>query len=157
MNKKIIELSYGAKIKPDGKGYLVTFRDISNAFTYGETHDEAILNAREVLDLMLLERIEKSEKIPKPSLPRKGEISIAPSPDVAAPVLLHLLRSETKHSMGEIARAMHVPYQSYQRMESGKNLTMKSMKRAAEAMGAVVEIRLRKINAHNIIPSLHKS
>ncbi|MDP3706240.1 MAG: hypothetical protein Q8R24_10115 [Legionellaceae bacterium] len=31
---EIIELSYGAQIQPDGAGYLVTFRDIENAFTY---------------------------------------------------------------------------------------------------------------------------
>lgn len=155
MSKNIIELCYGAKIKPDGKVYLITFRDIPNAFTNGNTYDEAIFNAREVLDLMLLDRIEKSEKIPMPSLLRRGEIPITPSPDVAAPVLLHLLRSETKRSMGEVARTMHVPYQSYQRMESGKNLTMKSVKRAAEAMGAIVEIRLRKIDAG--IRSVHKN
>ncbi|HEV2614282.1 MAG TPA: type II toxin-antitoxin system HicB family antitoxin [Gammaproteobacteria bacterium] len=144
--KKTIQLVYGAKIKPDGKGYLVTFRDIKNAFTDGETYEEAIFNAREVLDLMLLDRIEKSDHIPEPSRLRKNEVPIMPSPDVSAPVLLHLLRKDTHFSLAEVAKAMHVPYQSYQRMESsGKNLTMKSIKRAAQAMGAIVEIRLHPI------------
>jgi antitoxin HicB len=155
MNKKVIELNYGAKIKPDGKGFLITFRDIPNAFTYGDSYDEALFNAREVLDLMLLDHIEKGERIPRPSNLRKGEMLIAPSPDVAAPVLLHLLRSEIKRSMGQVAKTMHVPYQSYQRMESGKNLTMKSIKRAAEAMGAIVEIRIRKID--NLAYYMHKN
>ena len=47
--------------------------------------------------------------------------------------------------MADVARTMGVSYQSYQRMESGKNLTMKSLKRAALALGSIVEIRLRKI------------
>ncbi|MDX2165245.1 MAG: type II toxin-antitoxin system HicB family antitoxin [Gammaproteobacteria bacterium] len=146
--KKTIQLMYGAKIKHDGKGYLVTFRDIENAFTDGETFEEAIFNAREVLDLMLLDRIEKGDEVPKPTSLRKNEIPIMPSPDVSAPVLLHLLRKNTRFSLAEVAKAMHVPYQSYQRMESsGKNLTMKSIKRAAQAMGAVVEIRLHPIEA----------
>lgn len=148
MKNSLIELKYGAVIKPDGDGFLVKFRDIRNAFTEGATYSEAIFNAREVLDLMLLDLIEKGESIPKPSPLRKNEIAITPSPDVAAPALLHLLRTTTKHSMAQIAKVMHIPYQSYQRMESGKNLTMKSIKRATEAMGAMVEIRLR-IPAHH--------
>ncbi len=81
---EIIELSYGAKIESDGDGYLVTFRDIENAFTYGSTLDEAIFNAQEVLDLMLLERLEKNEEIPLPSKFKNREVVIAASPEVVA-------------------------------------------------------------------------
>lgn len=48
--------------------------------------------------------------------------------------------------MANVARTMGVTYQSYQRMESGKNLTMKSFKKAAFALGSIVEIRLRKLS-----------
>lgn len=142
---EIIELSYGAKIEPDGDGYLVTFRDIENAFTYGETLDEAIFNAQEVLDLMLLDRLEKDEEIPVPSKLKNGEVVIAASPEVVAPALLHIMRTLEHRSMADVARSMGVSYQSYQRIESGKNLTMKSLKRAAFALDSIVEIRLRKI------------
>lgn len=142
---EIIELSYGAQIQPDGAGYLVTFRDIENAFTYGETLEEAIFNAQEVLDLMLLDRLEKDEEIPMPSKLRNGEIVITPSPEVVAPALLHIMRMLESRTMADIARTMGVAYQSYQRIESGKNLTMKSLKKAALALGSIVEIRLRKI------------
>ena len=142
---EIIELSYGAQIQPDGAGYLVTFRDINNAFTYGETLDEAIFNAQEVLDLMLLDRLEKDEEIPMPSKLKNGEIVITPSPEVVAPALLHIMRMLESRTMADIARTMGVAYQSYQRIESGKNLTMKSLKKAALALGSIVEIRLRKI------------
>ncbi|OGV27868.1 MAG: hypothetical protein A3F18_03310 [Legionellales bacterium RIFCSPHIGHO2_12_FULL_37_14] len=142
---EIIELSYGAQIQPDGAGYLVTFRDIENAFTYGETLDEAIFNAQEVLDLMLLDRLEKNEEIPMPSKLKNGEVVITPSPEVVAPSLLHIMRMLESRTMADIARTMGVAYQSYQRIESGKNLTMKSLKKAALALGSIVEIRLRKI------------
>ena len=144
---ELIELSYGAKIEPDGDGYLVTFCDIENAFTYGETLDEVIFNAQEVLDLMLLDRLEKDEEIPLPSKLKNGEVAIAASPEVVAPALLHIMRTLNHRTMADVARTMGVSYQSYQRMESGKNLTMKSLKRAALALGSVVEIRLRKIRA----------
>ena len=142
---EIIELSYGAQIQPDGDGYLVTFRDIENAFTYGETLDEAIFNAQEVLDLMLLDRLEKDEEIPMPSKLKNGEIVVTPSPEVVAPALLHIMRILDQRTMADIAKTMGVAYQSYQRIESGKNLTMKSLKKAALALGSIVEIRLRKI------------
>ena len=145
MMNEIVELSYGAKIEPDGDGYLVTFRDIENAFTYGDTLDEAIFNAQEVLDLMLLDRLEKDEEIPVPSKLKNGEIVIAASPEVVAPALLHLMRTLNHRTMADVARTMGVSYQSYQRIESGKNLTMKSLKRAALALDSIVEIRLRKI------------
>lgn len=51
MSKKIssvIELIYGAKIKRDGDGLLVTFRDIKNSFTGALTYEEAIYNSQEV-------------------------------------------------------------------------------------------------------------
>lgn len=142
---ELIELSYGAKIEPDGDGYLVTFRDIENAFTYGETLDEAIFNAQEVLDLMLLDRLEKDEEIPMPSTLKNGEVVITASPEIVAPALLHVMRTLNHRTMADVARTMGVPYQSYQRIESGKNLTMKSLKRAALALDSIVEIRLRKI------------
>ena len=142
-----LSLTYPVKIERDGKGYLVTFRDITNAFTYGETREEAVLNAQEVLDLMLLDAIEKNEEIQLPSNARKGEVLVSASPDVAAPVLLHLLRIDNKITMAQVAKKMGVPYQSYQRMESGKNLTMKSIKRAARALGATVEISIRKVDS----------
>ena len=143
----VIDLTYGALIKPDGEGFLVTFRDIENAFTEGATYEEAIFNAQEVLDLMLLDRLEKDDEIPLPSLLRKDEVAISASPEVTAPALLHLIRTINHRSMADVARTMGVSYQSYQRMESGKNLTMKSLKKAALALGSTVEIRLRKITA----------
>ena len=144
---EVIELIYGAKIIPDGNGFLVTFRDVDNAVTGGKNYQEAIFNAQEVLDLMLLDSLEKDEQIFLPSEIKKGEIPVSASPDVAAPVLLHILRKMEHLSMAEVARTMEVPYQSYQRIEAGKNLTMKSLKKAAAALGAIVEIKLRKAKA----------
>lgn len=141
---RVIELTYGARIKRDDDGFLVTFRDIKNAFTGALTREKAICNAQEVLDLILLDLLEKGEMIPTPSSIKQGEIPISASPDVAAPALLHILRTISHRSMADVAKKMGVPYQSYQRMESGKNLTMKSLKKAASALGSIVEIRLRR-------------
>ena len=96
---------------------------------------------------MLLDRLEKDDEIPLPSLFQQDEVAISASPEVTAPALLHIIRTINHRSMADVARAMGVSYQSYQRMESGKNLTMKSLKKAASALGSIVEIRLRKVTA----------
>ena len=141
MDKKF-SLNYAAKIRKDGDGFLLTFRDIENAFTWASSYEEALLQGQEVLDLMLLDRLEKEENIPDPSMVKRGEIEISASPDVVAPILLHKVRIAKRKSMAEVARKMGVTYQRYQRVESGKNLTLKSFKKAAAAMGTTVEIIL---------------
>lgn len=146
MNKQVLELVYGACIKPDGNGFIVTFRDLSNVFSDGETRDEAIFNAQEALDGVLLEMVAEDLDIPFPSEVQANEQAISVSPEVAAPVMLHMLRIEIGQSIASIAQAMEVKYQTYQRMEkNGSNLTLKNLKRAARAMGATVELRLRKL------------
>ena len=65
---------------------------------------------------------------------------------VSPPVLLHQLRTAQNKTLAEVAHLLGKPYQSYQRMERmGGNLTLKSLKQAAAAMGATVEIRFHKI------------
>lgn len=134
-------LVYPASIVADGDGFVVTFRDLVNVFTEGDTYEEALFNAQEVLDLLLLDMAQDEDNIPEPSICRKHEIAIAVSPEVAVPVLLHRLRLARHYSMADVARSMGVSYQNYQQIETGKNITLKSLKRAAAALGATVKLR----------------
>jgi antitoxin HicB len=146
MKKQVLELVYGACIKPDGNGFLITFRDLPNVFSYGETCEEAIFNVVEALDGVLLEMVAEDLKIPYPSMIQDNEEAISVSPEIAAPVMLHILRLDVGKTIANLAQAMEVKYQTYQRMEkTGNNLTLKNLKRAARLMGATVELRLRKI------------
>ncbi len=47
------------------------------------------------------------------------------------------MRTQNHRTMADVASVMGVSYQSYQRMESGKNLTLKSLKREASALGSL--------------------
>lgn len=133
---------YPATVTKTAEGYEVTFRDLDNVFTYGETEEEAIFNAQEALDGVLEEMAAQDLEIPAPSAAHKGEVLVPVSPDVAGPVLLHQLRRSRNLTLSEVAQRLGVQYQSYQRMEKqGANITLKSLKRAAAAMGATVEVR----------------
>lgn len=139
--KNELSLVYAAKIVPDGDGYSVTFRGLKNVFAEGDSYEEALFNAQEVLDILLLDMAQDELDIPNPTSCRKGEIPISVSPEVAVPVLLHKLRKDQHLTQSDVAHTMGVSYQSYQQIESGKNITMKSLKRAAAALGAIVGIK----------------
>jgi len=138
-----LKLTYFANLADaEEGGYIVTFRDLPNVFTEGDTLEEALFNAQEVLDGMLAVMSSNNEEINDPSPGQDGEYPIPVSPDIAAPILLHLLRKKRSQTMANVARAMSIPYQQYQRLEHNCNMTLKSLNKAAVAMGARVEIRV---------------
>lgn len=137
-----MSLVYAAKIVPDGNGFVATFRDFDNIFSEGDTMEEALFNAHKVLDILLLDMLKDGLEISDPTPCHKNEIPVAVSPEVAVPILLHKLRQKKHFTMSDVAHTMDVSYQTYQQIEAGKNITLKSLKRAAAAMGATVEIRL---------------
>ena len=61
-------------------GFIVNFPDLPNGWSQGETRDEALAQAEDLLDEMILGRMAHNEDVPRPS-PRKGR------PVVALPVL----------------------------------------------------------------------
>jgi antitoxin HicB len=141
---KALELIYGATLSHDEDGIVVTFRDLDNVFSWGETEEEAIFNAREALDGVLNAMAAHDQEVTLPSKMQAGEIGIAVSPEVAAPVMLHTLRMQQQKSLVQVATTLGKSYQAYQRMEkTGANLTLKSLKLAAAALGATVEIRFK--------------
>ncbi len=140
-----LSLVYAAQIVPDEDGFVVTFRDLKNVFTEGDSYEEALFNAQEVLDILLLEMSRDDLEITSPSPCNENEVPVTVSPEVAVPVLLHKLRMSKHYSMTDVARSMGVSYQNYQQIEAGKNITLKSLKKAAAALGAFVEIRFHEL------------
>lgn len=138
-------LAYPAKITEEDGGFSIVFRDLPNIFSEGDTVDEAVFNAREVLDILLIDMVQDELDFPLPSAARKNEILIAASPEVTVPVLLLKLRKARHYTLADVANSMGVSYQNYQQIEAGKNITLKSLKKAAAALGATVEIQLHSI------------
>jgi antitoxin HicB len=145
MNKPI-SLVYAAKIEQEDNAFVVTFRDLPNIFTQGDTYEEALFNAQEALDILLLDMANDDLEFADPTPCEAGEIPVTVSPDVAAPVLLHKLRKLRHCTLTQVAKVMNVSYQSYQQIENGKNITLKSLKKAAAALGATVQITFNPID-----------
>lgn len=143
---KQLSLCYPAKITHDEDGYYVEFLDF-DTFSEGDSLEEAIFNAQEALDVTLLGLVDTDQIIPKPSLlhNNKNIYTVSASPEVAVPVLLYLSRKEENKTISDVAHAMDISFQRYHDIESGRNITLKTLKRAAAALGATVEIKFNFI------------
>lgn len=118
-----------------GGGFLVQFVDFKEAFTEGDTEEEAAFNAAEVLSLVLEQRINDGKEIPPPS-PRKGRRTACPQAGVQVALLMRHAREEQGKSLADMARALHTSWPSAQRLEQpGSNPTLKQLEKAAAALG----------------------
>ncbi|MBK1719883.1 type II toxin-antitoxin system HicB family antitoxin [Thiocystis violacea] len=74
-----MDIRYPALLTPqDSGGYCVQFVDLEEAFTEGETLEEALFNASEALTLTLDGRLDEGQSIPDPSV-IDDAYAIAPS------------------------------------------------------------------------------
>ncbi len=69
-------MQYPAQLSYDDDGIIVTFRDLENVFSWGETEEEAIKNAREAKEGILEYMDEHGIPYFLPSEPKEGEILI---------------------------------------------------------------------------------
>ena len=130
-----MDIRYPAMIEkqPDGN-FLVTFVDLPDTFTEGETKEEALFNAVEVLSGMLAWRLEEAKAVPAPSKKVKGAVYIAPDAKTQSAMLLRMARGE--RSLSELARALETSWPSAQRLESPLHWpSLKTLDRAAAALG----------------------
>ncbi len=81
-------MRYPAKLTPEDGGYLVTFRDIPEAITQGDTEGEAIQMAADALATAMEFYFEDRRPVPLPSDLRRGEVGIPLPTGFSAKVLL---------------------------------------------------------------------
>jgi antitoxin HicB len=63
--------------------FIVNFPDLPNGWSQGETRDEALVQAEDLLHEMILGRMAHNEDVPRPS-PPKGRLVVAPPALTAA-------------------------------------------------------------------------
>lgn len=124
---------YAAVLEPQPEGgYTVTFPDIAEAITEGDTLEQALFNAAEALTLALEARLEAGEPIPE-ATPTAGGHWVEPSAPVQAAILIE--RARAGRPLSELARAMGTSWPAAQRLTRPGNPTLKQLERAAAALG----------------------
>ena len=130
-----MDIRYPATVKARKDGtYLVRFVDLPDTFTEGQTKEEALFNASEVLSAMLAWRLDEAKDVPAPSQKVKGARYIAPDAKTQAAMLLRLARGE--RTLSDLARALETSWPAAKRLEDMSHWpSLKTLDRAAAALG----------------------
>ena len=97
----------------DGK-FFVQFPDISNAITLGDTQEEALIMAKDVLNGVLASHLDNGFPISEPNY--RGGYPVEVSPKVA--FAIELRKARANHTQKEVAEKAGMTYQQYQRLEN---------------------------------------
>jgi antitoxin HicB len=130
------EMKYPAKfIAAAEGGFVVTFRDIPEAITQGDTEEEAFDMARDVLLSAMDFYFDDKRTVPPPSKPRRGE-RLIPLPLSAAAKVLLLNEMLVQHvGPSELARRLGVSPQAVNRLVNLAHPT--KIDTVEDAMGAL--------------------
>ena len=110
-------MHYPAQLDPaEEGGFVVTFRDIPEAMTQGDTHLEAEQMAADVLVSAMDFYFDDRRAVPPPSTPLAGEVLIELPASVEAKVLLLNALVQSGISNAELARRMGTRPQEVQRI-----------------------------------------
>ena len=128
-----MKIFYNAVLEPqpDG-GFTVTFPDVPEAITEGDTEEEALFNASEVLTLTLEGRIDEGEEIPDQAF--TGGVAVYPSPLCQAALLVRTSREG--RPLSDLARGLQTSWAAAQRLENPRHATnIRQLERAASILG----------------------
>lgn len=130
-----MNIQYPAIFEPQKEGgYCVRFPDLPEAITEGDTLDEAMFNAAEVLTLTLDGRLEEGLEIPPASRKTRNARFVAPDAKTQAAMLLRLARGG--RPVSEVAAALGTSWPAAQRLENPRHWpSLRQLERAANACG----------------------
>lgn len=131
-----MKIEYPAQItREEDDIFFVSFPDIEEALTQGDTLEEALFNASEVLTLTIEYRLDEEQDIPEPSRMTGGDIHLV-SPDVKVQAALLVRKAREGRSLGDLARTLETSWPSVKRLENPHNSpTLKMIDKAAAALG----------------------
>jgi len=138
-------LKYPVKLVLDTNDtLLVTFPDIPEAVTYGETRAEALQNAVDALESMIMAKMDDKEEIPMPSK-FSGKDFVSLSVVSTAKILLYNAFQKSKLSKSALARLIGChPPQIERLLDLNHDSKMSQIEKALAALGLALNVNLRK-------------
>jgi antitoxin HicB len=124
-------------------GFVVTFPDIPEAITQGETEEEAMNMAQDALETALEFYFEDKRSVPHPSSPKRGQRVIDLPTSLSAKVLLlnEMLAQNVRPA--ELARRLDTTPQEVNRLTNLRHTTrIDGIDSALRALGRRLEVRL---------------
>ncbi len=145
------DFAYPARIGRTKDGvFEVQFLDLKEAFTEGDTFEEALENASEVLSGVILARIAHGLDVPEPKRGVKGKNVYYVLPDAKTQSALVIRTAFEGQNMAQVARDLETSWPAVNRLRDPSHWpTLKLLDRALKAVGKdlVITIRNREKNA----------
>lgn len=127
--------------KKDG-GFVVTFKDVPEAITQGETVPQALASGKEALESALDFYFEDKRAVPAPSKPKRGQHVIELPASLSAKVLLLNEMIAQNVRPAELARRLKTTPQEVNRLTNIRHTTrIDSIATALQALGKQLELR----------------
>jgi antitoxin HicB len=115
--RKDVPLAYPAKLEADeGGGLVVTFPDFGVGVTQGETQEEALRQAADLLETMVANYMAEGWDLPNPSAPTAGRPLVRLAPLVAAKAELYRAMRAAGVTKAELARRVGISVPQAQRL-----------------------------------------
>lgn len=122
---------------------MVTFRDIPEAITQGETEQEALEMAQEALQAALEFYFDDKRAVPAPSKPKRGQHVVELPASLSAKVLLLNEMHRQGVRPAELARRLGTTAQEVNRLTNLRHTTrIDGIAAALRALGRGLEINL---------------
>jgi antitoxin HicB len=138
-------IAYPAKLTRDriSGGYVVTFPDIPEAITEGDSIEESLEHAADALESAMDFYFEERRAVPVPSPIRKGMYAVELPSSVTAKILLLNAMIESNVRPAELARRMGVTRQDVQRLTDLKHASkIDGISAALHALGKRLQMKL---------------
>lgn len=134
-------MRYPINIEPDGEFFMVTFPDIPEAITQGESLKEALKVAQDALETALEFYFEDNRTVPAPSRIKRGQKFVELPVSLAAKVLLLNEMIEQKVRPAELARRLQTTPQEVNRLTNIRHASkIDGIAAAMKTLGKTLEI-----------------
>jgi antitoxin HicB len=136
--------AFPVQLTPDiDGGYVVTFRDLPEAITQGDSIAECLKEASDCLEEAIAARIDDNLEIPQPSLIKEREYLVYLPLSMVFKTLVYLSFQETKMSKSQLANKLNLDEKELKKILNPREITeLSTLDKIFSALGKQLDIRL---------------
>ncbi len=144
-NTKMLRFTYAAQFSPDidDGGFVITFRDLPEAISQGDTVEDCVIEAADCLEEAIAARIDDQLDIPVPTESQGDEYDIPVPLQTAMKAALYIAMKEENISNVELASRLSVNEKEIRRiLDPHHGSKLPNMQRALSALNKQAELSI---------------
>lgn len=147
MSKKSVNFAYPVELSVDQSdgGYVVTFRDLPESITQGDSVEECLKEAVDCLEEAIAGRIDDNREIPEPSPKREGEYIINLPLTMVFKALVYLAFKEAEMSKNQLAQKLNVDEKEVRRLLNPRQgIKLSTFERVLLTLNKKIEVSINE-------------